>query len=214
MKKIIIFNYFIQKCTEKIQELYGISNPDAAKLCLITSDARMIRRHANGCTTEEVCFCKPMYAQELFLYLCKDAQENGDNLIGAFDFHKSKMYLNNFISYDCYEDGDITGYLEKMYPKVSTESEVRLDLFEQMFKTKDCEAILTKFIHPSNMCYITECEREVYPSETSEELQMVDRAWNRLEGDNKFTSMLEMKGKHDQFGKSHAYVEYIKKLNL
>ena len=214
MKKIFLFNYFLQKCMLKVQELLKLDDDtNASQLGIIVSKARMFHRTASGCTMEELYFCNPMYAQELFLYFCYCMEDKGESLLRCFDFHRCISYLPGMYSVECYEDKDISHHLERLYPVVTQISDVDMSLFKKLLGEHTDEELTKKFRQVSNFRGVTPLYMENIPT-AKPEMELIDKAWRRIENKQTFINMLVPHNKHDHNGRSHAYNAYFNKMNI
>ena len=214
MKKILLFNYFLQKCAIKVQSLFSIEdNAKASQLGVIASKTRMFRRTSCGCSMEEIYFCNPMYAQELFLYFCYRLGDKGDKLLSYFDFHRFISYLPGFYSVECYEDKDITYHLEKIYPVVSYKHEIEFDALNKILGEHTQDDFLLKFHNISNFRGV----KPLYKGDVAlklKEKELMDNAWADIENDSEFIRMLNPSNKHDHNGRSYAYNAYFNKMKI
>ncbi len=214
MKKIFLFDYFYQKCVLKVQELLKLGDDlRASQLGVIVSKTRMFHRTANSCNMEEICFCNPMYVQELFLYFCYRMDDKGELLLKNFNFHRFISYLPGMYSVECYEDKEITYHLEKLYPVVSSKSEIEYNIFKKILGTCTDEELEEKFRHISNFRGTKTLAMENIPT-AKPEIAMIDETWRKLENDEEFLKMLIVNCKHDHNGRSHAYNTYFNKMKI
>ena len=214
MKKIFLFDYFLKKCVLKVQELLNLDgDAKASQLGVIVSKARMLHRTANGCTMEEICFCNPMYAQELFLYFCYCMEDKGERLLKSFNFHRFISYLPGMYSVECYEDKDITHHLEGLFPIVSNENDIDVTIFNKILGTHTEEELIGKFRQVSNFRGVKPLYLENIPT-AKNEMELIDKAWMAIEKDETFINMLTVHGKHDHNGRSHAYNTYFNKMKI
>jgi hypothetical protein len=200
-KKILFFNYFMQKCVQKEQELLGVEDFSSGLLGLVLSHTNMMRRFANGCSMEEICFVHRYYPVELFLAVCLDAKLNGDNLISAFDFKEAKGLRGNVYREFFVKEDDLDCYLETIIPSVKSKDDVN---FEAYYKVTGfvAEELLQKSYRLDNLCSITTESLEL--PEECEEIKMIDRAWERLSKDINFTNLFDIGNKHTPRSQSLA----------
>ena len=214
MKKIFLFDYFLQKCVLKVQDLLKLDDDlKASQLGVIVSKARMFHRTASGCTMEEIYFCNPMYAQEFFLYFCYRMDDKGERLLRNFNFHRYICYLPGMFSVDCYEDKDITHHLENMFPVVSSRSDIEFNIFNKILGTHTEEELEEKFRQISNFRGVRPLTMENIPT-AKPEIDLIDEAWKKLENDEDFINMLTIHCKHDHNGRSHAHAAYFNKMKI
>ena len=214
MKKMFLFDYFLKKCVLKVHDLLKLDDDTkASQLGVIVSKARMFHRTANSCTVEEIYFCNPMYAQELFLYFCYRMDDKGERLLKSFNFHRFISYLPGMYSVECYEDKDITYHLETLFPVVSTKDDIEYDVFNKILGTHSEEELEEKFRHISNFRGVKRLSLENIPT-AKPEMELIDATWAKLENDEEFIRMLTVNCKHDHNGRSHAYNAYFNKMKI
>lgn len=208
-KKELLFNYFLQKCVQKEQELLNTDDFKTGLLALILSHAHLYRHFAHGVTMSEIYFCKPFYAQELFIYLCFDALEYGDFLYRSFDFEMETSYRPGEWGVKAYEDKELTQYLDKIFEYPKSMSDVDCELYGKIIGDTSSQELLSKFYNVSNLRTITIDSLEL--PLMCPEVKMIDRAWNRLMVDENFIKMLTIGCKHNSHGRSYIARSYDKK---
>lgn len=210
MKKKLLFNYFLQKCVQKEQELLSTDDFKTALLAVIVSRANLIRHYAQGVTMEAIYFCKPFYAQELFIYLCFNAYENGDCLHSSFNFKKVTSNRSGSWGDEAYEDADITKYLYKVFDYPKGMKDIDCTSYSKIVGENAPNKLLDMFYNLSNFRNVTVTGVELPAA--CPETEMIDRAWNRLMNDENFINMLKIGAKHDSHGRSYAYRSYCEKV--
>lgn len=204
-RKFLLFNYFLQKAVQKEQELLRIDDFRAALLALIVSRASVFHRCASGCSTQKAYLCKPKYAEELFLYLCLDAEKHGDALLKEFKFQKTHSFSHATQNMGDFEDVELTGYLDQIYP------------LSKFFNKEDKELYAAILENPADIAELEAAHtflRKVavdsleLPAQ-NEKTAMIDRAWERVWEVDEFPAMFTLTGKHDVHGRSYPYNRYM-----
>ncbi len=205
-KKLLLFSYYLQKLAQKEQELLRSDDFRLGLFALICANTRLFRRFAHGCTVEPICFCDPMYAQELFIYLCLDAKAHGDSLLNEFDFHQTTGFPSRSVKdgMPYVQDMALTFFLiDKVYPPVLTDANIDIALFKKLGDII-CEPDLpSKIRHHDNV-------RDVHPEALHafvpcKETEMIDRALARLTDDSVMQNMLSSGNKCNLNAESVAY---------
>lgn len=212
--KTKIFSYYLQKLAGEEHKLLGVDDDRAALLALVLTKANLFRRFHTGCTTQELCFCNLRYVQELFIYICLNANDSGNKLLSLFDFNQTMIYRGEVCGRPYLEDKDINIFLDKLFPKVHRNEEyvekspyaLLLPEISELSDSKWRE----KFVHPSNLCNVN--LEVLCPLETGEETALVDAALAELENDTIFFEMLLLTNRCDIHGESRAYQAYFQQI--
>ena len=192
-KKILLFNYFMQKCVQKEQKLLGVKSFSSGLLALVLSHTKMVRRYANGCSMEDICFVYRYYPVELFLAVCLEAKSCGDDLLSLFDFKQSSGTRNGVYRDFFVGEKNLDCYLETLIPSVKNKTEIEYDAYCNILGLSPTE-LLDKSYRLDNICRITVDHLDL--PEECEETRMIDRAWERLMADPDFTSLFNIGNKH------------------
>ncbi len=213
--KNLLFSYYLHKLAQKEQELLRCDDFRIGLFAAIFANTRLFRRYASGCTVEPICFCNPIFAQDLFIYLCINAQENGDNLFKEFNFRQiTGSYFHYPLCagrYPCIEDRSISSFLDRLYPSVLSEKDVDVPLLEKLQNLIGEQDLEKKFRITSN---IRQVRQSVLPTlRICAETEMIDRAFERLAADDVMCNMLSIESKCDINGVSVAYTVIKTHLN-
>lgn len=208
-KKELLFNYFLQKCVQKEQELLSTDDFKTAMLAIILSRASMVRRIAESVTMGNIYFCEPLYAQELFIYLCFNAEENGDKLKCNFNFSTDAISGKNRVK-RC-EDRELTAHINKIFPHYKSVKDIDCACYQKLTEKESHKDLMDLFFNLSNLRDVSVNYLEI-PADRCEEMDMIDRAWHRLEANKDFINMLHLSYKHDQYGCSRVASSYQDKL--
>ncbi len=200
-EKILLFNYFLKKCVQKEQELLGVDSFSTGLLGLVLSHTKMVRRFANGCTSEEICFVYRYYPVELLLAVCLDAKTNGDNLLAAFDFKQARGVRNGVYREFFVSEKDLDQYLELVIPSVKSVEEIDYEAYYKVSGLSRDELIKKSF-RLDNLCSISVEDLEV--AKECEQTKMIDRAWERLSKDERFINLFYVGSKHTPRSQSLA----------
>lgn len=209
MKKLL-FNYCVEKFVSYEQQLLEEEDFKTALIALSLSKSRMFRRFVSGCTVEELCFSDPYYLQDLFLVVCADAIENGDNVKEFFNFKIGEAYHRRLRGNAYIEDWDISRYIETIFRPVQS---VDYAMYEKLLDIKlTPENIQKYFSHYENLRGVNVSELQL--PETCEATEMFDRAWERLLRQPEFRKMFVITNRHSLYGKTAAYDRYMSKEGL
>lgn len=210
-KKILLFNYFLEKCLNKEKLLLKTDDFKTLMLGLVTAKASIFRRTASGCSTEVTYLIRPKFLQEMFVVLCLDAVEHGDNLLGMFGFQKGYAFHHVRANKEDFEDVELTAYLDTIYPDAFVLKKEERAMYAQ---------IVGSFSEMRNSPYyghlrlkrvaIGKLEVASFDKYT----EMIDRAFERLCAQEDFLKMFLLGSKYDIYGVSAPYNKYIKKLDV
>ena len=194
-KKVLLFNYFLQKVAETEQRLWQ-TDEKAALLAVILSKANVFRRSASGGTSETIWSCQTRYAEDLFWIVCLDAKAHGDDLLkyyqprASFLFGGEKQWGAPIL-----EETDIEKQCSQIYPKAAPEKE----LYAQFIKEETMPAIMyATTVAPSKL---------ELPA-PDEDTAAIDRAYQRLSDDKEFLKLLNIYSKYEFYGRSLAHKYY------
>ena len=197
MKKIFLFNYFLQKCANFKEALLGVGSKEAM-LSLVFSHSWLIHRHKYGVCQDEIYLTNRRYVEELFLIFCLEAKKQDKDLLQEFSFHHKQENQYGFI-FDYFVDDDIDCYLNKLYLPVNSKQQVDFLLYENLTKLS-AEELLSKSYHLGNLCKLSGAELELPKSDAS--TNMVDEVWEQLENDGVFFTLLKSSNMFNTFRKS------------
>lgn len=193
MKKILLFNYFIMKCVQQEQSLLGVKDFKTGLLATVLSYSGLVRRYQTGCTLENICFCHRYYLEELLLCLCVNAQKNGENLFGVFDFCKAYGERGGKL-YDAFiKDKELDSYLESIFPSITIADEVEFSEYKSLVNLSK-EELLEKCYYVKNLCKVKVSSLMV--SEPCLETEIIDRAWERLIKDEGSANLWDVRSRH------------------
>jgi len=207
--KILLFSYYLQKLAQMEQELLGVNDQQTGLLAVILAKTNLFRRFSSGCTTQELCFCNPMFAQELFIHLCLNAEENGDNLLSSFDFAQTLTFSLGLVEHPIIQDNEITIFLNEVYPEVKSKKEIATSLYVQILGEMSRDELCDKFVQLANFRKIN--AKALCISEPCAETAMIDKALARLKKGSILQEMLGFR-KCDIYSKSPAYTANLKKI--
>lgn len=207
--KILLFSYYLQKLAQMEQELLGVNDQRTGLLAAVLTKTNLFRRFFNGCTTQEICFCNPMFAQELFIHLCLNAEESGDNLRSSFDFVQAPAFSVGLLGQPYIQDYEITFFLNEVYPEVKSKKEIATSLYTQILGEMSEDELFDKFFQIKNFRKVN--EKALCVPDPSKETAMIDRAFARLKKGSILQAMLVL-NKCDLYSRSPAYKANLKKL--
>ena len=208
-KKICLFSYYLQKLAQMEQERLGLNDFRAGLLAVVLTKAHLFRRFHTGCTTQELYFCNPQYAQELFVYICLKAKGKGNKLCSMFDFAQTMVYRSGMWGQPYVEDKEITKFLGKVFPEVGNKGEIENSLYAQLLPETPENEWLEKFIHIANFCKVD--VDALAPIEDCEETAIIDAVIAKLKNDKVLLEMLSF-AKCDMYGVSSAYHKYFSRI--
>ncbi len=207
--KFLIFSYYLQKLAQMEQELLGVKDQRVGLLAIVLAKTDLFRRFPSGCTTQELCFCNPMFAQELFIHLCLNAEENGDNLRSLFDFVQAVASYPGMWGQPFIHDKEITLFLDEVYPVVKGEEEIDSSLYAKILGKMSRKTLCNKFFQLANFRKVN--EKALCIPEACKETAMIDRALARLKKGLILQEMLGFR-KCDIYSKSPAYRANLEKI--
>ncbi|MCM1324516.1 MAG: hypothetical protein NC218_10365 [Acetobacter sp.] len=210
MKKKILFSYYLQKLAQMEQELLGVNDQRAALLAVVLAKTNLFRRFPSGCTMQELCFCNPRYAQELFVYICLKAKENGGKLRSLFDFSQIQAHYPAMWGQPYIEDREISRFLDKVFPEVKSKREIDTSLYTKLLAEIPENELGSKFVQLSNFRNVN---IEAMCHEPCAETAIVDAALAEMKGDAVLRNMLTLNGKCDIYAKSPAYKGYLNNIS-
>lgn len=205
-RKILLFNYFISKCLEREKELLKTDDFKTLMLGLITARASIFHRTASGCSTEMGYIIRPKFLQELFVFLCLDAMEHGDNLLEPFNFSKTHTFSYLHWGKGDFEDIELTAYLEKAYLEVNQLTEDEKAMYSQII-TPLPKVFQSPYYGSVRIRRVT--LEKLTVSSKDKYTEMIDRAFERLSRCENFVGMFLLDGKYDLYGMSTPYCQYI-----
>ncbi len=209
--KAKVFSCFLRKLAQMEQKLYGVSSFEAGLLATILTKANLFRRFPTGCTTQELCFCSPRYVQELLVYICLSAKENGSKLRSIFEFTQTIVYAPGMWGQPCVEDRDVSLFLETVFPEVKTKKEIDRKLYAELLPEIPESEWEDKFVQLSNFRQVN--IEALDTSEADEEAALIDAVFAELENDAVLQQMLLSGGRSDMYGKSPAYKVYMQNVS-
>lgn len=204
-KKLLLFSYYLKMLAQKEQEMLRSDDFRIGLLAIIFADTRLFRRFVSGCSVEPICFCNPMYAQELFIYLCLDAEKHGDNLLKEFDFCQTLSFHPRFVNGNLYlQDMELSYFLmNKFYPPVIVSADIDRALLKKFGNCINEPNMLAKFHSHNNICQV--CPKALNATGSCAETEMIDRALTRLADDPIMKNMLNLTTKCNLHAESAAF---------
>ena len=180
-------------------------------LGLITAKASIFHRTASGCSTETVYILRSKFLQELFVFVCLDAIEHGDNLLEPFGFLKTHAFSHLHWDKGDFEDIELTTYLERVYSEVSKLTREEKAMYTKIINSlpKEC-----KSPYHGNVRIKRVTLEKLTVSSKDKYTEMIDRAFERLSRRENFVGMFSLSGKYDLYGISIPYNRYIQKLDV
>ncbi|MBR5154172.1 MAG: hypothetical protein IKW58_00420 [Alphaproteobacteria bacterium] len=199
MKKILLFNYFVEKCAKYKQSLLGVS-PKEAMLSLVFSHSHVMHSFKSGTSLVEIYLTNRRYVGELFLMFCLEAEKRGKNILQQFSFHCKDEYRHGSFQREFIDD-DIDKYLNQIYPPLASKLDIDFPMYESITKLS-AEKLLEKSYHLGNLCQVSNHSLE--QPEFSSETQMIDEVWEQLEKNSVFFRSLNSQCLVNHFAQSNG----------
>lgn len=209
-KKILLFNYFIEKCLDNEKMFLKTDDFKTLMLGLAFAKASVFHRNISGCSSETVYFIKPKFLQEMFVLLCLNAYEHGDDLFKVFDFNQTYAFHGQHSEQGDFEDVELTSYLNKVYVETAPLKPEEEAMYTTLAKVEKLTPEMFPH-HRFSLKRVAVDELEV--SQENDFTKMIDRAFERMSQSEEFIQLFLVSGKYDLYGISKPYSMYIRRLN-